>query len=94
MRLIDADALEREGWILQRTWQKDKHTMVLETKRPHDFPTVEERKNGKWAKTCQSFVFTEKFRNYTCSECGHDIEKQKYRFCPNCGADMRGDKHE
>ena len=48
-------------------------------------------KLAKWVKTGQSFVFPNKFRNYTCSECGYDIEKQKYRFCPNCGADMRGE---
>jgi rubrerythrin len=53
--------------------------------------TIEpERKKGKWIKTGQSFVFPEKFRNYSCSECGYDVDKTKFNFCPNCGADMRG----
>ena len=30
--------------------------------------------------------------NITCSECGYKIDKaRKYNFCPNCGADMKGD---
>ena len=44
MRLIDADALEREGWSLHRTFQKDNVTMVYEMKKPYDFPAIEERK--------------------------------------------------
>ena len=39
-RLMDADALEREGWSLCRTYQKDKDTMVYEVKKPSDFPTI------------------------------------------------------
>lgn len=48
-----------------------------------------ERKTGIWLKTGQSFVFPDKFRNYFCSECGFEIEKTAYNYCPNCGADMR-----
>ena len=29
---------------------------------------------------------------YSCSECDH-IEEGKPNFCPNCGADMRGEKN-
>ena len=55
------------------------------------FPSAEpERKKGQWVKTGQSFIHPNKFRNYSCSECGYDIEKIKYNFCPSCGADMRG----
>ena len=52
-------------------------------------PTIEQHKKGTWIKTGQSFVFPEKFRNYSCSECGYDVDKTKYNFCPNCGANMR-----
>lgn len=48
-----------------------------------------ERKKGIWIKTGQSFVFPEKFRNYSCSECGYDVDKTIFNYCPNCGADMR-----
>ena len=40
-RLIDADALEREGWSLCRNYQKDKNTMVYETKSIAEIPTAQ-----------------------------------------------------
>lgn len=49
---------------------------------------LEIRKHARWVKTGQSFVYPEKFRNYSCSLCGFDVEKTKYRYCPNCGARM------
>lgn len=52
-----------------------------------------ERERGRWIKTGQSFVFPEKFRNYSCSECGYDVNKTKLNFCPNCGAYMRGEQN-
>lgn len=88
MRLIDADALEREGWSLHRTFQKDVHTMVYETKKPSDFSTIEpertERMKGKW--------ITQEFGSWAeCSECHelYDIPIANSNFCPNCGTDMR-----
>ena len=41
MRLIDADALEREGWSLCRTYQQDKNTMVYETRSIVEIPTAQ-----------------------------------------------------
>lgn len=29
---------------------------------------------------------------YVCSACREQKTKRKYNFCPNCGADMRGEK--
>ena len=90
MRLIDADALEREGWLLCRTFREDKNTMVYEVKKPSDFPTIEERKTGRWIR------HPEKDNIYggkcvECSECGERylvqyIEDEK--FCRHCGAKM------
>lgn len=40
-RLIDADALERDGWSLQRTYRKDKETMVYEVKAISEIPTAQ-----------------------------------------------------
>ena len=41
MRLIDADALEKDGYVLHRTYQQDEKTMVYETKRIEDIPTAQ-----------------------------------------------------
>lgn len=59
---------------------------LLDGKKP-EFEKVEEI-TGTWVKTGQSFVYPEKFRNYSCSECGYDIEKTKYNYCPNCRVKM------
>ena len=84
MRLINADALEREGWSLCRTFRKDKGTMVYEMKKPSDFPTIEERKKGRLVNPTP---YGE------CFECGCLIDSREgYNFCPNCGADMRGEE--
>lgn len=41
MKLIDADALERDGWQMSRTVRIDKDTMEWQTREPTDFPTVD-----------------------------------------------------
>lgn len=41
MRLIDADALVKDGYVLHRTYQQDEKTMVYETKRIEDIPTAQ-----------------------------------------------------
>ena len=100
MRPIDADALREklqalsyDDWNqgVSTTWAQaydEVADMVDES------PTiVPERKKGRWIKTGQSFVFPEKFRNYSCSECGYDVDKTKFNFCPICGARMvRGEE--
>lgn len=32
-------------------------------------------------------------QGYTCSECGQVVVTYECNFCPNCGADMRGDEN-
>ena len=39
-RLGDLDALQKGGWAMQRTYQSGPSEMILETKRPTDFPTI------------------------------------------------------
>ena len=41
MRLIDADALVKDGYFLHRTYRQDEKTMVYETKRIEDIPTAQ-----------------------------------------------------
>jgi rubrerythrin len=86
MRLIDADAL-----IAQ--WESDAEEMeefaiklatygaINDVKRQ---PTIEPRKKGKWRKKYYGLP------EIVCSECGHE-SKDKWFFCPYCGADMRGE---
>lgn len=38
---VDAKKLEKDGWSASRTHPQDAHTMVYETKKMTDFPTVD-----------------------------------------------------
>ena len=49
-------------------------------------PTIEERTKGKWRKR-NGYVY-----DYRCSCCEYIIYNGKTNFCPNCGADMRGNE--
>ena len=53
---------------------------------------VAEVKHGKWIHASVDMGF---FR-FRCSECGlddvYDEEREQYRYCPNCGARMDGDR--
>lgn len=52
-------------------------------------PTIEARPvvRGEWIKNG--------WNNYSCSDCGSQYigyGASNFKFCPNCGADMRGDE--
>lgn len=52
-------------------------------------PTIEERKTGKWI--CNSPV------TMKCNQCGliiKDWDWHRFKYCPNCCADMRGEQDE
>ena len=52
----------------------------------------DQRPEGTWTKTGQSFVNPNKFRNFCCSNCLCELDEHiriEPNFCPNCGADMR-----
>ena len=48
-----------------------------------------ERKNGKWivSHIPDSML-------WECNQCGFDCGAHSFNFCPNCGADMRGEQDE
>ena len=48
-------------------------------------PAQPELKKGKWIRNGWAI---------TCSECGYDMPYTVRRFCPNCGADMRGEQDD
>lgn len=92
---IDRDKLIREGWSLQRTYQKDATTMVCEMKKPEDFPPADVRPvvRGRW----KPFDLTFGRSIYACTSCGEASEvptemgTPMYRYCPNCGSYNGGD---
>ena len=66
-----------------------------------DIPSAQpDRKKGKWiphSETCREYIGTVLVRvdydYWFCDACGYRVEKGQpmYKFCPNCGADMRGE---
>lgn len=59
-------------------------------KRIKKLPSVEpERKKGKWEIYVISMLDGEDCR---CSECGKTGCVPYWNYCPNCGADMRGEE--
>jgi len=76
VRLIDANALKTE---FLRKVGGDFADII------DNAPTVEERPQGEWIYSQGSLK---------CSRCGYDDtrnHKANSNFCPNCGADMRGE---
>ena len=89
-RYIDADALKEQ---LRNGYKQDFFDLpdgvLFEI---DDMPTadVRENVNGEWIR---------KKDTVQCSQCkakwiDHTYLIETFRFCPNCGADMRGDKHD
>ena len=81
MRLIDADALEEEFM---------KHHPVGDGGLIAKAPTVEERPKGKWVIDGHHRICTH-CNTFTCIEDREGVTLPD-RFCPNCGADMRGEE--
>lgn len=95
MRLIDADALidifeDRLEKIRNRYGDYSGEAVVcagaLHLIRVQ--PTIEERKKGKWEIYVISAYDGEGCK---CSECGFEGVPY-WDYCPNCGADMKGEK--
>ncbi len=87
MRLIDANALEE---ILDEEFRNyssfAKLLLISFAKRLlSDAPTIEAKpvKHGHWVKQMNGFD--------ECSECKYH-GSMVFRYCPNCGAKMEGDK--
>lgn len=56
-----------------------------------DLPAAQERKKGKWIEPASADV-------YKCSVCEEfttlEVPRLFYHFCPNCGAEMKGEGDE
>lgn len=90
MRLINADALidDIEKSTFNRTIKEFFEDFVEDT------PTVEAKPvvRGEWIEFDIDYGGIP-IVGYQCSECGQS-NGFLTDFCPNCGADMRGEKHD
>ena len=91
-RYIDADDAIYE---LERAFPVDDYGKIIRCISRIPTADVVERKKGKWIKSNESAL-----RPYMCSECGalFDVDtvlgKLSWQYCPNCGADMKGEDDE
>lgn len=72
MRLIDADALEREGWFLSRNRMVDEKTMVYEVKKPTEFPAIEPERKTQWI-PCSETVDIPDHEVLACDKYGEEL---------------------
>ena len=49
---------------------------------------VVEVKHGEWKKV------SEKHPRYACTSCNHLYNNKEYKYCPQCGAKMDGERKE
>jgi len=83
MRLIDADKLMNDIEHYHLSDGKFQHWVEIQ-------PTIEpERKKGKWIDKSDGIDGAWNYCS-VCMEQAIDL----YDFCPNCGADMRGEQND
>ena len=93
-RLIDADAVisgVKNRCIGQDDVVKVEHSIISML---YMMPTIDEVpvKRGKWIKADSQQYFRKHYPCFICSECGYRKDSQKkWNYCPNCGADTRGE---
>lgn len=81
------EALERQKQITNKAIAK-----IKELSNCSEFPksAEPERKKGKWIdETFKPWGLV--YHPYKCDQCGEHSEADS-NFCPNCGADMRGEE--
>ena len=92
---------ERDGDKVSVEWKIWSVALTERTAFKHDIfdaPTVEERKRGEWVGNHEIGIFSNPDSiTYKCSECGYSVytlygEPELTNYCPNCGADMRGEE--
>ena len=106
MRLIDADSLVRNikkwekyigNYEKEIPYNEDIYVSIMMT--IEDEPTVDAVpvRHGHYVGEADGYANGELVYDvWKCSECGcvfeDDYEKPTYNYCPNCGADMRGEE--
>lgn len=101
MRLIDADKLidytdDRYSWHEIGRRERDDIVWALESAPTVDAVPV---RHGHYVGEGDGYANGELVYDvWKCSECGcvfeDDYEKPTYNYCPNCGADMRGEQDD
>ena len=95
-----SDLIDREEALECFHCWIDKHGDVHEPDEMPEYQRIEAlpsaqpmRKRGKWRRRLVDNGFN---ADWHCSECGWKtaIEEHGYNYCPNCGADMRGEQDE
>ncbi len=91
MRLIDANAIPYN-------YTNERGVPMTREIDIQNMPTIEKRKTGKWEeREVSSENVIDAWQSARCSVCGkyhttpHLYYFKGYNFCPNCGADMRGE---
>ena len=107
MRLIDADHfLKTLNSVAEKNsselWKKMAKTMTFMVETECIFSEVSQPKRGQWIEHPHGFWTRLNsggerdgwLPDYECSVCGSRAWKDvtAYRYCPNCGARMRGEK--
>ena len=95
-RLIDADAIvydfgEIDDGLCKRTEFYATDEAIAQQ------PTIDAVpvKRGMWIKADSQQYFRKHYPCFTCSACGYRKDSQKkWNYCPNCGADMRGESDD
>lgn len=92
MRLIDADALLDYLQIIPIDLGYREVDDIEKYVKEAPTADVAERKKGKWIFNPTDAIEM-MFTKPKCSECGFE-SADGGNFCPNCGADMRGNNNE
>lgn len=85
---LDENGLHSERWC----GIMDSRGVIVNT------PSVSDRPQGEWIGEADGYADGEfVYDTWYCSNCDYaidDDEPPTWNFCPNCGADMRGEKDE
>ena len=99
-RYIDADKIP---WTdLNDNLNSNIKVLVTFAEKVNRMPTADVRENvkGQWLDYCDNPIKSYFDGRYSahCSVCGYhpeyEEEMRSANFCPNCGADMRGDNND
>jgi len=96
------DAIDAMCELMHHWFGGDPKDEVREIKRELEklLSAQPERKKGKWIhgrEVCREYMgtalITVQYSHWECSVCGYRTENEPiWKFCPNCGAYMRGGK--